>query len=186
MSSKPLKIAAVTAAEICARFDVKQEALALLRDGMTPGDFVQALLGGKQYLTGIDFMAHALPPAEAVWWGCLCLQHTCGTNLSALDKAACKAAVQWVLHPNEENRLAALAPAQTAGAASPAAGLAMAVYQTGGNVGPPNAPASPFAPAKAVAGVVKMMCAKAEPVKILENQRLFVELAIGVAESRFR
>lgn len=188
MSSKPLvKIAAAPAAEVCARFDVKKEALAVLRNGMTPGDFVGALMSARQYLSAIDFIAHALAMPEAVWWGCLCLQHGCGNNLSAAEKAACRAAVQWVLHPNEENRTAVLAPAQAAGAASPAAALAMAVYQSAGNVPLPNTPPLPaFAAAKTIAGAVKMICAKAEPVRIVETQRLFAELGIGVAEGRFR
>ncbi len=186
MSGRPfVRITAATAAEVCARFNLKKEALALLRDGMGPGEFVEALAASKQYLAGIDFMAHALPPREAVWWGCLCLQHACGDNLLPADKAACTAAVQWIMQPSEEIRAAALAPAQAAGPASPAAGLAMAVYQTGGNVAPSNAPPAPpppFAPAKAVAGAVKMACTKADPVKIVETQRLFLELAAGLAE----
>jgi len=186
VGSKPLvRVAATTAAEVCARFNIKKEALALLRDGMGPGEFVHALVGGKQYLSGIDFMAHALPVREAVWWGCLCLQHACGETLSPTDKAACRAAVQWVMQPSEENCTAAFAPAHAAGPTSPAAGLAIAVYQTGGNVAPPDAPPMappPFAPAKAVAGAIKMACTKADPVKIVETQRLFLDLAVRMAE----
>jgi hypothetical protein len=117
----------------------------------------------------------------------LCLQHACGDNLLPMDKAACRAAVQWIMQPSEEWRVAALAPAQAAGPTSPAGGLAMAVYQSGGNVAPPNAPPTPpppFAPAKAVAGAVKMACTKADPVKIVETQRLFLELAVGMAEGQ--
>ncbi len=186
MGNKPLvRVTASTAAEVCARFSVKKEAVALLRNGMAPGDFVEALIANKQYVNGIDFMAHALPAREAVWWGCLCLQHACGENLSPTDRAACRAAVQWVMQPTERNRAATLAPAQAAGPASPAAGLAMAVFQTGGNIAPPNAPPTappPFAPAKAVAGAVKIACTKADPVKIVETQRLFLELAVRMAE----
>lgn len=187
MGSKPLlRVNAATAAEVCARFNVKKEALARLREGMRPGEFVDALVASRQYVDGIDFMAYALPPREAVWWGCLCLQHGCGDNLSPMDKAACRAVVQWVMQPSEESRAAALAPAQAADQASPAAAIAMAVYQTGGNVAPPNAAPRaphPFAHAKAVAGAIKMVCAKADPVKIVETQRQFLELAIGMAST---
>jgi len=188
MSGRPfISITAATAGEICARFNIKKEAGALLREGMPPEEFVEALVAHKQYITGVDFMAHALPARDAVWWGCLCLQHACGDSLSAADRAACRAAVQWVVQPNEWHRAAALAPAQAAGPASPAAGLAMAVFQTGEDVAPPNAPPmapGPFAPAKAVAGAVKMSCAKANAVKIIETQRLFVELAVTMAEGQ--
>lgn len=184
-----VKVAAATAAEVCAYFDLKPEARPLLRDGMGPKEFVDALVANKQYLTAIDFMAHALPAREAVWWGCLCLQHACGASLSPVDKAACKAAVQWVMQPTEDNRAAARAPAEEAGVVTPAGQLAMAANQAGGNAAPPNAPPmapAPFAPAKAVSGAVKMATSKADPVKIIETQRLFVELGIGVAEGRFR
>ena len=189
MSARPfVRITAATAAEICACFGLKKEAQPLLREGMEPGEFAEALLEGKQYLTGIDFMAHTLPVRAAVWWGSLCLQHASGDNLSEADKAACRAAVQWIFCPSEDNAAAALAPAQAAGPASPAAGLARAVYQAGGNIAPPYAPPTappPSAPAQAVAAAVKMACAKAEPAKIVETQRLFLDLAMGMAEGRF-
>ncbi len=184
-----VKVAAATAAEVCACFDLKPEARPLLRDGMGPREFVDALMAKKQYIAAIDFVAHALPAREAIWWGCLCLQHASGGNLSALDKAACKAAVQWVMQPTEVNRAATQAPAQEVGLVTPAGQLAMAANQTGGNIAPPNAPAMappPFASAKAVAGAIKMVTAKADPVNIVETQRLFVELGVGVAEGRFR
>jgi hypothetical protein len=102
-----------TAAQICAHFDLNQEARSPLRDRMAPQSFVEALLANKQYITGIDFMAHALRTREAIWWGCLCLQHACGSDLSTIDKAACKAAVQWVLEPNEGHRTAVSAGSVT-------------------------------------------------------------------------
>jgi hypothetical protein len=182
-----LRIPEHTAAEICARFSLKQEASALLRSGMSPEEFAEALVAGKQYITGIDFMAHALPARDAVWWGCLCLQHAYGDNLPPAEREACRAAVQWVVQPTDSNRAAVLVPAQMAGVASVAGGLAMAVYQTGENVAPPHMPPAapqPFAPAKAVAGAIKMACTKTDPVKIIEMQRLFLELGMGMAQGR--
>ncbi len=189
MSNPPLiKIKAATAAEICAHFDLAKEARSLLAEGMGPGNFLEALVDKKQYVPGIEFLAHALPPREAIWWGCLCLQHACGSELSAQEKAACKAAVRWVLGPTEENRSAAKAPAEAAGAASPASHLAKATYHTGGNVAPPKAPPmapGPFAPAQSVATSVKLACAKADPARIIETQRVFLELGVRIGEGRF-
>lgn len=169
------RVTAATASEICPRFNIKKEALAFLRDGMGPAEFVEALIAGKQYLTGIDFMAHALPARDAVWWGCLCLRHVCGDAFAPADRAACQAAVQWVMQPNEQNRAAALQPAHAAGPVSVAGGLAMAVCQTGGST------AQADAPAKTVAGAIKMACTKADAVKIVATQRLFLELARWMA-----
>lgn len=189
MTHEPLvKVNAATAAEVCALFDLRKEAKPLLRNGMVPREFLETLVANNQCIAGIDFLAHALPAREAIWWGCLCLQHACGERLSPQETAACTAAVQWVLEPSEEHRAAAKAPAEAAGLSSPAGALAAAVSQTGGNVAPPKAPPmrpGPFAPAKAVAGAVKMASTKSEPIKIADTQRLFVVLGIGVAEGHF-
>jgi hypothetical protein len=187
-SAALVKIQAATAAEVCANFDLKKEAKELLLEGIAPREFVAALIEKKKYIDAIDFLAHALPAREGIWWGCLCMQHACGSELSPPDRAAATAAVQWVMHPGEENRAAAKTPAEAAGPSSPAGALAMAANQTGGSIAPPNAPVlppSPFAPAKAVSTAVKLASIKSDPIKIAATQRSFVELGIGVAEGRF-
>ena len=183
-----VKVRTDTAAEICRHFDLNKEARLLIRDGMGPAEFIETLLANKQYVAGIDFIAHALPPREGIWWGCLCLQHVAGNALSGVDKAACRAAVQWVLEPTEGNRSAARIPAEAAGPASAAGALAAAANQTGGSVAPPNTPPLPpgqYAPAKATAAAVKLASIKVEPVRIRDTQRLFIELGVEVAAGRF-
>jgi hypothetical protein len=168
-----VKIQAATAAEICASLTLKPDVKELLREGMPPQEFVAALIEKKKHIEAIDFMAHALPAREGIWWGCLCMQHACGDNLPPPERAAATAAVQWIMHPTEENRAAAKQPAEAAGAASPAGALAMAASQTG--------PAS----AKAVAMAVKIASTKVEPIKMAATQRSYIDLAIEVAEGRF-
>jgi hypothetical protein len=189
VSNAPLvKIEATTAAEICARFLLTIEARTLLRDGMGPGPFVEALMANKQYIAGIDFLAHALPPREAVWWGCLCFQHACGAAMSAPDRGAATAAVQWVLQAGDSARSAAKIHGEAAGPVSVAGALAMAAYQTGpgfASSGGPPIPAPPFGTAKSVANAVKLACTKSDPARVIETQKLFVELGIRVAEGRF-
>ena len=197
------KIKVSSAAEICARFELKQEVQPLLRDGIAPREFVDALAINRQYLAGIDFMAYGLPPREAIWWGCLCLQHASGGKLSELDKAACRAAIKWILEPVEENRLAAKEPAEKAGLGCPAGALAAACHQTedpGGELlaapfglsaegvasnAPPGGRKPSFAPARLVTGAIKLASTKADPSRIVDTHRLFLELGIGVAEGRF-
>jgi hypothetical protein len=173
-----------TAAEICARFEVKQP---LLRDGIGPREFVDMLAANRQYLAGIDFMAYGLPPREAIWWGCLCIQHASGNNLSELEKAACRAAVKWVLEPTEENRRAAKEPAEKAGQGCPAGALAAASHQTEDPSSLPGPGRNPsFAPARSVTGTIKLASTKADPNRIVDTHRLFLELGIAVADGRFR
>jgi len=178
VSNQPLvKVRAATAAEVCLRYGAPRDVRALLRSGMGPRELLEALAAKKQYVDAIDFLAYALPPREGVWWGGLCLQHACGDALTPQEKAACIAAVRWVMQPTEENRAAARAPANAAGIGSPASALAMAA--NGG------AMPGPLEPAKTVAMAVKLAALRTPPAGILETQRLYLELGIGVAEGRF-
>jgi hypothetical protein len=178
VSNEPLvKVGAATAAEVCLRYDAPRDVRALLRNEMGPRELIEALATKKKYVDAIDFLAYALPPREGIWWGGLCLQHACGDALTPQERAACIAAVRWVIQPTEENRLAASGPAGAAGAGSPASALAMAAN---GGFTP-----GPYGSAKTVAMAVKLSALKSSSSGILETQRLYLELGIGVAEGKF-
>ena len=51
-----MKIKATTAAEVCAQFDLPRKARALLRPGIAPLDFMNALLAHQEHKAGIDFL----------------------------------------------------------------------------------------------------------------------------------
>jgi hypothetical protein len=183
-----VKVAAATASEICGRLYLDKAVLGLLRPEMSPREFVDALVEAKQYLAAIDFIAHALPSREAIWWGCLSFQRTCGDKLEPWERRAFRITVQWVLQPDEANRAAAKQPADVLGPASAAGCLAAAANQTGGSVGLPQGPPippSPFAPARAVAIAIKMASAKSDPPEIQGTQRSLIELGMAIAEGRF-
>jgi hypothetical protein len=182
-----IKINAALADEVCAHFDLAEESRALLRDDMRPREFVEALLKNEQYQVGIDFLAYALPVREAIWWGCLCLQHVGGNGPSAAERAANTATVYWVFRPTENNRVAAKSPARTAGPGTPAGALALAVTQTretAAKCGRQFKWLDPDAPAKTVANAIKLASERTR-VGITDTQRSFVELGVGVAEARF-
>lgn len=188
-SKSSAKVRALAAEEICNRFDLNKEACLLLKSEMGLREFVETLLTNNEFMAAIDFIAHALPAREAVWWGCLCLQHACGSGLSAQEKAACRAAVDWIREPTEGNRAAAKVPADVLGPGSIAGALASAVNTAEGCFA--LAKALPegngvSALANAVAIAVKLTAKKGDPVKIAGTQRLFVGLGIGVMEGRFR
>jgi hypothetical protein len=187
VSKQPfVRVSAATAGEICAHFNLPKEARALLREGMDPREFVDALLANKQYVAGIDFISHALAPREGIWWGCLCMQHAFGENLNPAERAAAIAAVRWVLQPTEQNRAAAKAPADALGAATPAGALAAAVAPADASVHAPNGLHTPPAPsAELVSVAVKLATVKGDPARILDRQKAFVELGIEVGEGRF-
>jgi len=198
MTEAPLsKVAARTAIDVCRNFELRKEARALLREGQSPSEFIDALLAENKTAAAIDFLAHALPPRETIWWGCLCVEHVSGSRLSGVDTAAHKTAVRWVLDPSDENRRGSKSPGEAAGLRSPAGGLAMAANWTGGSLAPPlqtnnpkvpqppPVPPGPFVPAKAVSGAILLATTRGDPGKIPQHRRAFVELGIGVAEGRF-
>src|SRR5262245_36694002 len=101
------RVKAASAAEVCENFALKKEAQPLLGKEQSPREVLEVLLAKKQNGPAVDFLAHALPPREAIWWGCLCLQAVSGSGLSPMEAAAWKAAVAWVLDPTEQTRCAA-------------------------------------------------------------------------------
>ena len=192
------KVKAASAAEVCRNFALKEDARPLLREGQAPRAFLQALLAGKKYASAIEFLAYALPAREAVWWGCLCLKHRAEPPLSPREIEALRAAARWVLDPSDENRKAARTHGEAAGLEAPAGNLAMASAWTGGSLAPPAppnpnpkvppippVPPGPFLPARAVTGALLLASAMAEPMRVAESQRQFVEIGVAVAEGRF-
>jgi len=171
------KIVESRASSVCDNCPLPLSATKLLTEEMTPAAFVRALLDNKQYVPAIDFMAHALPAREAVWWACLAIQHSSGDALAGPEKEACRAAVRWVLKPTQENRVMARAPGEAAGPAT-AAGAAAVGASIGGIPGS-------YTTAKAVSNSVKLSSIKSEPARIADTQRLLIELGLGIAEGRY-
>ena len=190
MATTLRKVKAAKAAEVCRRFELDRDAKPLLTPEASPREFLEGLVSAKQWLTAFKFLAHALPPREAVWWGSLCLKQTSSAPLPAAETAALRAAVVWVLDPTEENRRAAGdAGAGAAGVETPAGALATAVAWTGGSLSPPipkvpPVPPGPDMPAKAVAGAVALASVRGPATAIEATQRSFFDLGLDVAEGR--
>ena len=64
------KIPAPTAAEICAKSKPSPEGKALLTPGMTPAQYQHALEKNKMSVDSVHFLAHGLPPKDAICWAC--------------------------------------------------------------------------------------------------------------------
>jgi hypothetical protein len=177
MSRAFAKILDSTAATICARCVLPDTSLRRLSPGIGPGEFVDLLVANKEYVAGIEFVAHALPAREAVWWACLCIQHAFGDTLQGKERDTCYAAVQWVLRPTEENRIFAKNSAEANGLAG-AAGSAATAAGIGGA-------AAAFTTAKAAANAVKLASIQAGAAKIGDTQRRFIALGLEIADGRF-
>jgi hypothetical protein len=177
------KVAAKTAAEACKDCPLGDEAKKLLRDGMAPRPFLDALLEKQLYPDAARFLAHALPKREAVWWACLCARQAHGASPPPPVGPALAAAEKWASDPSEDNRRAAQAAAQAAGLGAPAGCAAMAAFFSGGSLAPPNAPVVPpgeHLTAHAAAGAVMLAAVLVEPQKAPEKYRKFFAVGIDV------
>jgi hypothetical protein len=183
------KISAATASEVCACFTPGDEARALLRDGLTPGQFLDVLVQAQHFPDAVAFLAHALPKREAVWWACRCArQAAAAAPLTPPADAALQAAEAWVADPAEPNRRKAHAAAEAAQLSTPAGCAALAAFLSGGSLAPPEVktpvPPGEHLTARIVAGSVQLAAVATAPEKAPEKFRAFIALGRDVASGK--
>lgn len=176
------------AADISRHFKLDPKALALLDEGASVRAYLQRLAEQEHFPEALEFLAHALAPRDAVWWGSLCLWIATGSDAGQLtpdDREALRSAVVWVVEPSEEHRRAAEGPSNRAKGA--AACLALAAFFSGGSITPPNLPVvppKPFVTAKSVAAGLLMASAINGGLKTAGYQRRFLELGEQIADGK--
>jgi hypothetical protein len=183
VTTPKLKIKAAAAQEVCALYEVSLEAQRHLAAKMPPLDFVAALTAARLLRDAVDFLAHALPKREAVWWSGLCAREVLPQNAPPKLMAAVQAAEAWVYRPTEENRRKAQQSAKAIAESHPAQWAAMGAFWSGGSMAPPNGPEvkpPEQATARAVAGAI-VMAATGDPVQADERFARFLNYGIDIA-----
>ena len=130
-----------------------------------------------------------LPKREAIWWACLSVRHAQGSALAPNEFEALKAAVEWVLEPDEEKRRAAQSAGEKANFGTPAGCAALAVYGSGGSLGPaiyPDVKPGPYMTAQAVSGSITMASVQGDPRLVHDVRRELAELGIAIAQGKFK
>lgn len=181
------KVKAETAAQLCALFQLSEDAEALLTDTAKPAEFLAALLEKELYTDAFNLLAHGLPKREAAWWACLAARDALPENPKPKVLAALEAAEAWVYKPSDERRRDALAKAEAADlAGSPSALAAAAAGWSGGSLAPPGAeevPPGDIMTPSAVFSAVLMVALQGDPAeKPARFQRLIgqgVDIANG-------
>ncbi len=179
-----VNITSATAKEICARFELETAARELLKDDLTPRQFLELLIEKALYLDAIRFLAFALPCREVVGWACLCVRHALGQESSKVTRAHL-AAERWVADPNEENRRAAMAAAEAEGYKTPGACLGMAAFFSGGSISQPGQQAVPppaHATPSMAAGAIMLAAVMEEPAKADHKYKVFLQKGIALAK----
>lgn len=181
-----VRIPQKTAAEIAALYAPSAAASGLLAADFTPRHFLFELLRAQLYLDAIDFLAHALPKREAVWWGALCWQLAEEGSVSEARRQAAHAAVKWVLDPSDRNCADCLPAAEAAGLNTPAGLIAVGAFWSGPTMTPaplPVVPPKPTMTNQTVAAAIKQAALPGGPEVVRKRQRQFLVLGIRVAKS---
>lgn len=176
------KVEAKTAAEICGAIELSEPARKLLDARASPADFLARLSETGMAQDAVQFLAHALPKREAVWWACQCVREA-GLDSDEMAKAALLAAARWAADPSENNRRAAHEAAERAEGA-PESFVALGAFFSGGSIAPPDAPEvkppNELTPRIITGAILQAVVAK-EPHKTPQRLQRFVEIGIQTA-----
>jgi Family of unknown function (DUF6931) len=174
-----------TALEVCQMADMSDEARAVLTDGMEPRAYMDALVARGKSLDAVQFLAHALPQREGVWWVWWCAKTMAGDHAPAEVTASLEATKKWIAEPTDENSHAAMGLADAAGLGTPAGCAGLAAFFSGTSMAPPNLDAVPppeGVSAKAVAGGVTLAALTPDPREAEEKFKTFIQQGLEVTE----
>jgi hypothetical protein len=188
MNDNPLA-KADQAQPLALRAGLDEPAVALLMQGLTPGQYLERLIAQGQLPAAVLFLAWALGRREAVWWACRCVALVVSDRDRPEELAALEAARRWAAAPTEDNRRLAEAAAAAAGYATPAGCVAVAAFWSGGSLAPARlaavSPPEHLLPG-AVASSILLAAVKREPEKAEDKYRQFLALGQDVAAARDR
>ncbi len=151
---------------------------------MTARQYLDHLVEHKLDADAVQFLAHALPRREAVWWASLCVGPMLGPDSPAVAAAALEAARAWVIDPTDEKRRAAFPAAEAADIGTPAGCTAAAAYFSGGSLAPAHlaavAPPEHVTPLL-VASALTLAAVIKEPEKADEKYAAFLRTGLEIA-----
>lgn len=159
------KIPNKTIASIIERYEPSAEAAEILAPALTPQQAVELLTDAKLYFDTVQFLAHALPMVDGIYWASEAVSLRANewddTQLQAINSAK-----NWLQQPNETNRVRADQLAERVGLEAAPAWVAKAVYWSGtGSIVSPELPAvmpPPFLYGHAVAATIAITAAVPE------------------------
>ena len=158
-------------------------AAAIAADG-SETEMLDRLVASGFLAEATRLIAHALPKREAVWWACMCAEHTARPASDKPEGKAIAAAEHWVRAQTDEARRAAFATAQETGFDTPGAWAAVAAFWSGGSMAPPGQPVVPPAAhltGTAVAGAVALAAVRPHPGRRDARLRRFIDSGRDIA-----
>jgi len=134
------KIPNTNIASIIERYQITEEALAVVSPKMLPKQAIDILVKNKLYNDTIQFIAHALPMMDGIYWASDALSLR-KNEWSDAQLHTINSAINWLQQPNETNRIRANQLAERIGLEEAPAWVAKAVYWSGtGSIVDPELP----------------------------------------------
>jgi len=142
---------------ILQRFELSEEAAACISGEMAPSLVIDTLKENKLFIDLVNFISHALPAREGIWWACLALDLR-KDDWNNEEQKVVADSKRWVQEPDEAKRRLAEMQVAKLGLQCATGWLAQAVFWNGsGSLGEPGQPVvlpPEFLYAKATAGAV--------------------------------
>jgi hypothetical protein len=184
MSQPLVKIAGSSLETVRARVPLPAETAQVIQNCTQLAEAVDRLEAAGFLVEATQFVAHALPKREAVWWACMCATHTAPADLPDADRKAREAAEDWVRQQGEKLRRTAWARAEVSGFGTPEAWAAVGAFWSGDSMAPEGQPAVPPAPhltGTAVAGAVGLAAVRGDAARQQARLHSFLESGRNIA-----
>jgi hypothetical protein len=146
-------------------------------------EFVKDLMASRTPEDAITFSAYLLDKREAVWWGHQCLSAV-PDKLAPEDVEMLALAENWVRHPDEPQRMAALDAGMASQRKTPGVWIALGAGWSGGSMMGPDTvpvPPPPHLTAKAVNAGVLGVLARVDRKARASTLGRFVDMAVRLA-----
>ena len=150
---------------ILQRYEVSPECLELVDGSQAPAEVIELLKKHKLHNDLVEFICHALPVREVIWWACLSVELR-KADWTPQQQKALECAKSWVQDPTETTRRQAEHFVKNIGHNSAPGWLAQAVFWNGSgsmtDVGEPVVMPPENIYAKAAAGAINMAASMPE------------------------
>ncbi|SON52130.1 DUF6931 family protein [Vibrio tapetis] len=171
--------------QVLQRFTPSEEALALILDEQPTDVSIEQLIEHRLHNDLMQFIAHALPVREAIWWAARTLDQR-QDIWSPMQIQCIDTAKQWVQSPSEALRRKSELFAQRLDLNCGPSWLAQAVFWNGaGSIVTPDLPVvlpDPFLYAKAVAGSINHAAALPSWDKSEQYYQTATQLGLEIAK----
>ena len=179
-----VKVKEKMASEVAAKIKLSDKAKTILKDELSPAQFVGMLIDQYCYTDAVLFLAFSLPKREATWWACLCAKGGLKDKARPEDLKAIELAEAWVYRPTSENCQMTMKAAEATEFKTAAGWAAVAAFWSGDNIstvaGITTPPADDLT-GKAVNAAELLAASMQKPDKVNDYHQLFLKQGIDIA-----